>query len=153
MLYNAATATTPWAGDVASARLAGAVSLADWWAGKAAARETLQALVGRPLLATAGMAQPARFFDMLSAAGLEISRLPLPDHHDFASLPWPAGTPDVIVTEKDAVKLDPARIVATRIWVAPLDFRTGPAFDAALLRLLPRPATDTGSNHDGHPTA
>src|SRR6185436_18254114 len=81
VLYNAAAATTPWAGELATARLAGAVSLADWWAGKAAAHETLQALAGRPLVAAAGMAQPARFFDMLVAAGLQISPLPLPDHY------------------------------------------------------------------------
>jgi tetraacyldisaccharide 4'-kinase len=90
------------------------------------------------------MSQPTRFFEMLVAAGLEIERLALPDHYDFAALPWPAQTPEVIVTEKDAVKLAPARTGSTRIWVAPLDFRTGPDFDAALLRLLPRPKGDTG---------
>ena len=153
VLYNAAAPTTRWAGDIANARLAGAVALADWWAGKAATYDTLRALAGRPLLAAAGMGQPARFFDMLGAAGLQIGTLPLPDHHDFATLPWLANTPDVVVTEKDAVKLAPTRTGTTRIWVAPLDFRTGPAFDTALLRLLPRPTTDTGSIHDGHPTA
>ena len=56
----------------------------------------------------------------------------------------------MIVTEKDAVKLDPARAGATRVWVAPLDFETDAAFEAALLSLLP---PTTHRTPDGHPTA
>ena len=46
---------------------------------------------------------------------------------------------DVVVTEKDAVKLDPARRIGARVWVAALDFEPEPAFDDALLALLPPP--------------
>jgi tetraacyldisaccharide 4'-kinase len=153
VLYNAAAPTTAWPGHVATARLGGAASLAAWWAGEAATLDTLHELAERPLLAAAGTAQPGRFFNMLSAAGLRIERLPLPDHHAYATLPWPPGTPDVIVTEKDAVKIRPEHVDATRVWVAPLDFDTGRPFEAALLHLLPRAPTTTGSNPDGHPTA
>jgi len=86
------------------------------------------------------MAQPQRFFAMLRDRGLSIEKCPLPDHHDFKTLPWPADTPDVLVTEKDAVKLDPARVGATRVWVATLDFGLPASFEAALLALLSPPA-------------
>ena len=66
-----------------------------------------------------------------------MKELPLPDHHDFATIPWPHGTPDVVVTEKDAVKLRPAACAGTRVHVATLDFALGPAFEAELFRLLP----------------
>src|SRR5437764_1069707 len=82
------------------------------------------------VLAAAGTARPQRFFDMLAACGIDVRPLALPDHYDYASLPWPADTPDVVVTEKDAVKLDPARISTTRVWVAPLDFEIGLAFES-----------------------
>ncbi|MFG5406853.1 tetraacyldisaccharide 4'-kinase [Piscinibacter sakaiensis] len=58
---------------------------------------------------------------MLERAGLAIRPLPLPDHHGYATLPWPAGTPEVLLTEKDAVKLRPERLGTTRAWVLPLD--------------------------------
>jgi tetraacyldisaccharide 4'-kinase len=62
--------------------------------------------------------------------------LALPDHFDFSSLPWPSEAIDVIVTEKDAVKLKPERVGSTRVWVAPLNFELRPASQAALLALL-----------------
>ena len=74
---------------------------------------------------------------MLRQAGLAVRELPLPDHHDFATLPWPPDTPDVILTEKDAVKLRPDTVGATRVWVATLDFALGPQAEADLHRLLP----------------
>jgi tetraacyldisaccharide 4'-kinase len=150
VLYNAPAPSTAWPGHLARRMLAGAVSLADWWAGRPASHAALQALRGRPVLAAAGMARPERFFDMLAASGLTVTRLPLPDHHDYATLPWPAETAEVIVTEKDAVKLAPRAMGTARVWVAPLDFDTGPAFEDALLKLLPPPRPRTSH---GHPIA
>jgi len=69
---------------------------------------------------------------MLEAQGLAITRLPLADHHPLHPLPWPAGTPAVVLTEKDAVKLRPDTTGATRVWVARLDFQPEPAFAGAL---------------------
>ena len=94
---------------------------------------------GRPVFAAAGMARPQRFFDMLRDAGLAIVECPLPDHHDYATLPWPSDTADAIVTEKDAVKLQPERAGTTRVWVATLDFALTASFEASLLALLPAP--------------
>lgn len=141
VLYNAAQASTTWPGHLAQRQLAGLLPLADWWAGRAPTRQGLRDLAATPLTAAAGVAQPERFFEMLRAAGLTITPLPLPDHHDYATLPWPAEATDVVVTEKDAVKLRPERLaaagMATRLWVAPLDFNVDAAFNAALQALLP----------------
>lgn len=141
VLYNAGQASTSLPGYLGRRGLGGVVELAAWWQGQAPSLVALQALRGRRLLAAAGLAQPEGFFAMLAQAGLTIDRLPLPDHHPYDSLPWPAATPDVIVTEKDAAKLRPEQVGATRVWVAALDFEPDPAFGPALLRLLaPAPA-------------
>lgn len=143
VLYNAPQASTAWPGHLAQRQLAGLLPLADWWAGQAPTWQVLRdlAAAGTPVTAAAGVARPERFFDMLRAAGLAITPMPLPDHHDYATLPWPADATDVVVTEKDAVKLRPERLAAagisTRLWVAPLDFTVDAAFDAALRAVLP----------------
>lgn len=145
VLYNAAARSTPWPGALAQRRLGGAVRLQDWWRGAPASSQALDALHGRSLLAVAGMAAPQRFFAMLRAAGLNCDALALPDHHDYASCPWPDGTADVLVTEKDAVKLRPdvdSDAGRTRVWVVTLDFQLPPDFRAAVLdnlRLNRRP--------------
>jgi tetraacyldisaccharide 4'-kinase len=139
VLYNAASPTTPLPGHLARRALRGLVPLTDWWAGAPPTPAALLELAGRPVLAAAGVANPARFFEMLSKAGLTLQPLPLPDHHAFATMPWPAGAADVVVTEKDAVKLVPAKVGSTRVWVAPLDFETDAAFNTDLLKLLPPP--------------
>ena len=149
VVYNASAPSTPLRGTLAQRALVGAVGLADWWQGRPASRDALDALQGRPVLAAAGVARPERFFTMLRERGLTITPLPLPDHHNYATLPWPANTLDVLVTEKDAIKLDVARMGMTRVWVAPLDFHLDAAFDAALFDLLPPP----GTSSDGNATA
>ncbi len=153
VLYNAAAATTALPGHVATRSLSGVVSLADWWAGHPPSGATLTALQGRRIVAAAGTARPERFFDMLRASGLDIDPLALPDHHDYHELPWPAGTADVVLTEKDAVKLNPARVGRTNVWVAALDFGTGETFELALAALLPTPPDRRPENAHGSPTA
>ena len=145
VLYNAPTASTPLPGTIARRGLAGVVPLRDWWQGRAASMVELQALRGRPLIAAAGLARPQRFFAMLRQQGLAITPLALPDHHAYAALPWPPGTPDVVLTEKDAIKLDAGRVGSTRVWVAPLDFSFDAAFESALLALLPPPGPRHGN--------
>ena len=149
VLYTAGRASTALPGLTGTRRLGSVLPLAIWWAGQSAgsagsagATDTAAApangwpaLRGRRLLAAAGLARPEPFFAMLQARGLQIDRLPLADHHGFNPLPWPAGTAEVIVTEKDAVKLPPAAVGATRVWVATLDFEPEPAFAEALRTL------------------
>ena len=138
VVYNADAATTPLPGHVARRQIAGVAPLAGWWRGEPPDRAALASLRGRTIVAVAGIARPERFFAMLRASGLDIVELPLADHADFAALPWPAGTADVVVTEKDAVKLPPERALGARVWVARLDFVPDAAFEAALLALLAR---------------
>jgi tetraacyldisaccharide 4'-kinase len=144
VLYSAGRPSTALPGLTGKRQLGGVLPLEIWWQGAAAGTDqNLDAgwaglrgrLRGRRLLAAAGLARPEPFFAMLEARGLQIDRLPLADHHRFDPLPWPAGTAEVIVTEKDAVKLPPASVGATRVWVATLDFQLEPAFDAALRTL------------------
>lgn len=141
VLYNASAPTTALPGFRVQRRLGGVQPLAAWWRGGPEGLVAVATLRGRPLLAAAGLAHPQRFFGMLADQGLAFTALPLPDHHDFATLPWPAGTPDVVLTEKDATKLDPQRCGTTRVWVARLDFHPEPAFGATLARLLSEPAS------------
>jgi tetraacyldisaccharide 4'-kinase len=136
VLYNAPAASTPLPGHRGLRRLSGVLPLASWWQGQTAPADGgWPALRGRPLLAAAGLARPEPFFAMLRAQGLRIEPLPLPDHHAFALLPWPADTAEVVVTEKDAVKLPPSSVGATRVWVATLDFQPEPGFAEALRTL------------------
>lgn len=133
VVYNAPGPSTDLPGFVAERRLAGAVTLADWWAGRPARMDTLRALRERPgLLAVAGVARPQRFFDMLAAEGLQLQTLALPDHADFAALPWATDVAGIVLTEKDAVKLTPGRVGELPVWVVALDFSPGAGFEAAL---------------------
>jgi tetraacyldisaccharide 4'-kinase len=144
LIYNAERPSTALPGHLARRSLAGAVALSDWWRGVAATPQALAALAGRPLLACAGTGQPERFFEALRARGLTIKPLPLPDHHDFADLPWQDGTirqpMDLVLTEKDAIKLTAARVALqrphSRIWVVPLTFEPPTAFFAEVLAVL-----------------
>lgn len=142
VLYNAPAATIGWPGATAVRGLRGAVRLRDWWGGAGASPGALHALRGRPVTAAAGMAAPQRFFTMLRSAGLTIEPLPLPDHYGFATPPWPAAARDVLLTEKDAVKLPPDADADAdarpRLWVVGLDFRLPDDFVAALLDNLRR---------------
>ena len=152
VLYNGDKPTTSLPGFTSSRRLAGVAPLEAWWLGMAPSPEALASLSGRRVVAAAGVARPGRFFAMLRQHGLIVDELPLPDHHDFAALPWPAQAGDVVVTEKDAVKIATGRRIGARIWVATLDFDPEPAFQDALLALLPPTDTLPGPLH-GNPTA
>jgi len=140
VLYNHDRPSTPLHGTLAVRGFGGLVSLADWQCGARPSMALLDALVdesaGRPVIAAAGIARPQRFFDMLREAGIVFDPLPLPDHHEFATPPWPPGTNEVIVTEKDAVKLDADRTGGARVWVAGLDFGFAPEVESRLFALL-----------------
>jgi tetraacyldisaccharide 4'-kinase len=141
VLYNALRPSTRWRGATARRRLAGVVEIGAWWRGDAPSLHALDALRGQRLIAAAGIAQPERFFTMLEDAGLVIERCPLPDHHDYETLPWRGTDLPAIVTEKDAVKLRPERVEATKVWVAALDFEPEAGYADALRRRLPPPRT------------
>jgi len=139
IVYTAGTVSTALPGALALRHIGAAWPLAAWRAGDAGQAQPLSALRGRPLLAVAGLAAPEKFFAMLEAAGLTIDRLPLPDHHDYAALPWHDGIAEVVTTEKDAVKIDPSQRGKTQVWVVPLDLTLPSALVGELLSLLPAP--------------
>lgn len=139
LLYTGGVASTALPGALARRGLAKAWPLAAWARGDAGAAKPLPALQGRTLLAVAGIAAPQKFFAMLDAAGLRFEPRPLPDHHAYAALPWPPSA-EVVTTEKDAVKLDPAQPGTAGVWVLPLDFELPAALvDALHRRLLAAP--------------
>ncbi len=83
----------------------------------------LASLKGKRIVAAAGIGNPARFFGMLRAAGLELGELALPDHHDFLDRPFDAVDADIIlITEKDAVKCGQIEHLKhdPRLWVVPV---------------------------------
>ena len=137
VIYNASQPSTALPGFVVSRSLAGVIDLARWWQGQRADPQGWQALRGRRVVACAGTAVPQRFFSMLQAQGLDFEPLAMPDHADYSRLPWPEGTPDVVLTEKDAVKIRPERAGRTQVWVAPLDFGLDDAVGQTLKRWLP----------------
>lgn len=140
VLYTHGAESTPLPGSKGTRRLGGLTPLADWWSGESPDPQAWARLGCRPVWAAAGLARPEPFFAMLEARGLQVRRLPLPDHASFDALPWPADAQDVVVTEKDAVKLHPARCGGARVWVATLDFDVPTDFARQLLLQLAAPA-------------
>lgn len=83
----------------------------------------LASLAGKRIVAAAGIGNPERFFAMLRAAGLTITPLALPDHHDFLDQPFARVDADIIlITEKDAVKCGQIEQLRNdpRLWVVPV---------------------------------
>jgi tetraacyldisaccharide 4'-kinase len=136
VLYTAGVRSTSLPGSLALRNIATAWPLADWQNRRPGAAKPLSALRGRRVLAAAGIGAPEKFFGMLEAAGLQIDRLPLSDHFAYARLPWPAGTPEVVTTEKDAIKLAHHELGDTALWVVPLDLGLPDALIGDLLTLL-----------------
>ena len=144
VLYNAAQPSAPLAGHLAQRRLSAPQPLVQWWAGQPGSAHELPPREGA--WAVAGIAHPPKFFAQLAALGFTTIDVACDDHESYTVLPWPQDVADVIVTEKDAVKMDPERLrherPNTRVWVAALDFRPDTGFwqavDSALAR-LPRP--------------
>ena len=145
VLHNAdrpAVDTKARASHLARRALGSIVPLAEWWAGRSSDEPP-----PRRAHAMAGIAHPERFFQSLRSQGIDVTPCPLRDHATFETLPWEDDVRDLLVTEKDAVKLDPRRVARerprTRVWVAGLDFSPEPSFwnelDAALARLPRQP--------------
>jgi tetraacyldisaccharide 4'-kinase len=139
VVYNAEHASTPWPGLLGQRSFAGVLPLPAWWRGERGDGSAWAELRGRRVTACAGIAMPQRFFSMLQRQGLSIEPIALPDHASFDVLPWPSNAQDVVVTEKDAVKIRPERVGSARVWVAPLDFVLDAQAGATLAQWLPSP--------------
>lgn len=150
-LYNADHISTPIPGHLARRSVAPLIPLEDWWS---CPGDTISHRSFRPpeseasaVWALAGIAQPDRFFEQLRGQGWKIHGVALPDHALMDPLPWPRDVSDVIVTEKDAVKLSPDLVRRERphttVWVSSLNFSPDNGFwdelDQALTRLPSAP--------------
>jgi tetraacyldisaccharide 4'-kinase len=136
VVYNARRSSTPIPGHLAHKRMAPLCLLADWWRSQGTEPAPVLAELEQPVYAVAGIANPSRFFDTLREAGARVTGIPLPDHADLSHASWPEDARNVIVTEKDAIKLRPDDIArarpSCRVWVAPLDFQLDATFWATL---------------------
>ncbi|WP_412851663.1 tetraacyldisaccharide 4'-kinase [Ectothiorhodospira shaposhnikovii] len=95
----------------------------------------LAALCGRRVHALAGIGHPPRFFDMLTAAGLEVIPHAFPDHHPYTvdEIRFDDGLP-VLMTEKDAVKC--RGMAGPEHWFVPVSAVPEPALASAILRAV-----------------
>lgn len=96
------------------------------------ARKSLESFRGMPVHAVAAIGHPERFFRMLTAASLQVTGHPLPDHAslDAADLRFNDSAP-VLVTEKDAVKC--GRIAHDDVWCVPIKLSFRPEDSAGLM--------------------
>jgi len=104
-------------------------------------RRRLSEFAGTGAHAVAGIANPARFFAQLRAAGIDVTEHPFPDHHAFvaADIGIGDGLP-VLMTEKDAVKC--AAFAGGSCWYVPVRAALPPEFfDAVAARIRSRAAT------------
>ena len=90
---------------------------------------------GQRVVAVAGIGHPERFFRTLRELGMELAAThAFPDHHQFAAADLPQDADAVIVTAKDAVKLQ--CINHARLWVLPVSARLEPDLSAWILSQL-----------------
>jgi tetraacyldisaccharide 4'-kinase len=91
-----------------------------------------------PVVAVAGIARPARFFDDLTSQGVTVAaRETFPDHHRYTqrdvdraiARARAAGAAAIATTEKDAVRLDGFDWQGIPVWWFPLEARIAPADD------------------------
>ena len=125
--------TAAFAGFTSSRRLANHAIAAD------GTQVHLHDLKHLQLTALAGIANPAAFFDMLKAQGLQLAQtIFLPDHFDFSNYRFPVQPGDtVLCTEKDAVKLFKNLPGSDfRLLAVPLEFAPESAFLKAVDDLL-----------------
>lgn len=76
-------------------------------------------LAGLKLHAVAGIGEPQRFFDHLSALGLTFQPHAFPDHHGYTHADLAFSGDAILTTEKDALKC--AGLATLPIWVLPVD--------------------------------
>lgn len=95
-------------------------------------------LAGRQLHAVAGIAEPQRFFDHLTALGLRFDPHAFPDHHRYVSVDFPFVGEAILMTEKDALKC--GGLSPLPIWVLPVEARIEPDLARFVLEKINGPA-------------
>lgn len=91
--------------------------------------------VGKPMVAIAGIANPQRYFDQLSALGLQFEPKAYPDHYNFSAeeLAQHSGK-TVLMTEKDAVKC--AEFSVLDAWYLPVSASLSSAPDVNFISYI-----------------
>ena len=77
------------------------------------------AMQGLRLAAFAGIGEPQRFFDHLTALGLSFEPHAFPDHHHYARADFAFPADALLTTEKDALKC--TGLADVPIWVLPVE--------------------------------
>ena len=86
----------------------------------------LTGFAGTTVHGVAAIGNPARFFDMLRAHGIQVIEHALRDHARLTSSDLRFGDSfDVLMTEKDAVKLE--SVSSDKLWSVPVDLVIDPA--------------------------
>jgi len=129
-----------WRGEAADMRLRPGdfVNLRD-----CARRASARTLSEGKVHAVAGIGEPAQFFELLRALGLDVVEHAFADHHAFVEADLSFGTSATIVmTEKDAVKC--RRFAQDGWWMLPVEAELPPGFAERIVAKLPhgpRPET------------
>lgn len=90
---------------------------------------------GKVVHAVAGIGHPARFFQQLRAAGVELIEHPFPDHHDYSASDLNFGDDrPILMTEKDAVKC--CAFAAAHCWVVTAQARVDERLATLVLEKL-----------------
>ncbi len=107
-------------------------------------RQPLASFAGQPVHAVAAIGNPARFFDSLRAAGVEVIEHPFADHHVFGRDELDFGDQRaLLMTDKDAVKCQP--FAQPHWWRVPVQACLPAAFYEALDKRLAGLRRETGS--------
>ena len=88
----------------------------------------------RSTCALAGIGNPDRFFSTCEEMGLNISKHPFSDHHEFSKEDIDFENSQVLMTEKDAVKC--RKFADHRHWFLPVDAKLSPDLAEQIVTLL-----------------
>ena len=95
----------------------------------------IEGFSGTTVHAVAAIGNPARFFDMLRAHGIQVIEHAFQDHARLSASDLRFGDDfEVLMTEKDAVKLD--AISSDKYWTVPVDLEIDPALSSPWLEQI-----------------
>lgn len=97
-------------------------------------RQSLSDFAEQDCRAIAGIGNPQRFFQQLTAAGLHCESTAFPDHHPFSAKDLQSSHKPLIMTEKDAVKC--RAFAQANHWYLPVNAELPENFALHLLKLL-----------------
>ncbi len=95
----------------------------------------IEGFSGTTVHAVAAIGNPARFFDMLRAHGIQVIEHAFQDHARLTGSDLRFGDDfEVLMTEKDAVKLDAA--ISDKYWTVPVDLEMDPVLSSPWLEQI-----------------